>query len=146
MASAMGNIVDWTVFAKARAELGADFVRILGYFREDGVKSVAEIEEAMRGFDAVALVRPAHTLKGDSLQFGAEPLGELAEQIELVARRCVESRDSPDELIEVVVKLRPLFEETLALFDREINPLVNRRPPAAFGRKAAAGGFGARGA
>jgi HPt (histidine-containing phosphotransfer) domain-containing protein len=139
------NAVNWAVFGKARAELGADFVRILGYFREDGVKCVAEIEEAMRGFNAVALVRPAHTLKGDALQFGAAPLGELAETIELVARRCVETRDSPAELIEEVVKLRPLFNDTLALFERETNPLVNRRAAMGFGRKVAAGGgFGTR--
>ncbi len=144
MASAMGNIVDWTTFGRARAELGADFVRILGYYREDGISSVAAIEEAMRARNAAALVRPAHTLKGDSLQFGAEPLGELAEHIELVARRCVETRDAPDELIEVVVKLRPLFEETLALFERETNPLVNRRPTMGFGRKVAVGGSGMR--
>jgi HPt (histidine-containing phosphotransfer) domain-containing protein len=143
MANGTGKAVDWAVFAKARAELGADFVRILGYFREDGVKSVAAIEEAMRARSAVGLVRPAHTLKGESLQFGAEPLSELAEHIEMVARRCVETRDDPGELIEVVVKLRPLFDETLALFERETNPLVNRRPVASFGRKAAAGGFGA---
>ena len=42
------HLVDWTAFAQARSELGAGFVRILGYFREDGVKSVAAIEEAMR--------------------------------------------------------------------------------------------------
>jgi hypothetical protein len=31
----------WTgpEFNRARAELGADFIRILGYFREDGVAS-----------------------------------------------------------------------------------------------------------
>lgn len=137
MGNATDHIVDWAVFRQGRAELGADFVRILGYFREDSVKSVAAIEEAMRARSAVALVRPAHTLKGESLQFGAQPLASLAEQIELVARRCVESRDEPDELIEVVVKLRPLLDETLALFEREINPLVSRRPAAGFGRKVA---------
>jgi len=140
--------VDWSVFAQVRTELGADFVRIVGYFREDGIKSVAAIEEAMRARNAAALVRPAHTLKGESLQFGAEPLGRLAEHIEIVARRCVETHDSPDELIAEVVKLRPLFEETLALFERELNPQLVRRPVAAgggFGRKPAVGGFGVRG-
>jgi hypothetical protein len=59
-----GNVqlVNWDSFSQARAELGANFVRILGYFREDGVKSVARIEEAMRGQNAAALVIPAHTL------------------------------------------------------------------------------------
>ena len=40
--------IDWEDFARAREELGAEFVRILGYFREDGTKSVVAIEEAMR--------------------------------------------------------------------------------------------------
>jgi histidine phosphotransfer protein HptB len=144
MTNVTGGPVDWSIFGQVRAELGADFVRILGYFREDGIKSVAAIEEAMRGRSAAALVRPAHTLKGESLQFGAEPLGRLSEHIEMVARRCVESHDAPDELIEEVVKLRPLFEETLALFEREVSPVVARRPAVGFGRKVA--GFGMRGA
>lgn len=127
------GLIDWQTFTHARAELGAGFVRILSYFREDGTKSVAAIEQAMRRLDAAALVLPAHTLKGESLQFGAEPLGALAEQIEHVARRCVETRQAPDELFEAVARLRPLFERTLAIFDRETNPLVDRRP--AFGRK-----------
>ncbi|QHL90782.1 Hpt domain-containing protein [Sphingomonas changnyeongensis] len=126
-------LVDWTAFARARQELGAGFVRILGYFREDGVKSVAAIEAAMRAKDAAALVRPAHTLKGEAQQFGADPLAEIAEEIEMVARRCVELRTSPDELIPQVVRLRPLFEQTLELFDRETNPLVERR--SGFGRR-----------
>ena len=125
--------VDWQLFAKARADLGTGFVRILGYFREDGIKSVAAIEEAMRNRNATALVLPAHSLKGEARQFGAEPLADMAEQIETVARHCVETHEAPDELIEVVVQLRPLFEETLALLERETNPLVDRRP--AFGRK-----------
>jgi len=129
-----GNaLVDWAVFARCRAELGAAFVRILGYFREDGYKAVTAIEDAVRAKNSAGIVIPAHTLKGESLQFGAEPLGALAELIEKTARRCVELRQEPDELIEEVVKLRPLFEQTMALFDRETNPLVDRRP--AFGRK-----------
>ena len=130
------TLVDWTAFAKARAELGGGFVRILGYFREDGVKSVAAIEEAMRRQNAAALVIPAHTLKGESRQFGAEPLGALAEQIETVARDCVEHHHTPDEALELVVQLRPLFTETLALLEREANPVVERRPaPGGFGRR-----------
>jgi HPt (histidine-containing phosphotransfer) domain-containing protein len=136
-----GELVDWTVFNRARAELGSGFVRILSYFREDGAKSVTQIEQAMRALSAGALVMPAHTLKGESRQFGAEPLAELSEHIEMTARRCVEMRETPEELIEEVVKLRPMFEATLKLFEREATPPAVRRP-AAFGRKTA--GFGAR--
>ena len=48
--------------------------------------------------------------------------------------RCIESHEAPDELIGEVVRLRPLFEQTLALFDRELNPV--RQRVAGFGRKA----------
>ena len=125
-------IIDWEVFQQSRAELGADFIRILGYFREDGTKSVAAIEAAMRAKSAVAMVIPAHTLKGESGQFGASAMADLAEEIENEARKCVEWRQSPDELITQIVKLRPLFEETMTAFDTETNPLVERR---GFGRK-----------
>ena len=127
------GLIDWTAFSQARSELGAGFVRILGYFREDGVKSVAAIEAAMRGLNAAAMVLPAHTLKGEARQFGADPLGALAEQIESIARDCVENRDTPDEALKAVVELRPLFERTLETLERESNPLVERRP--AFGRR-----------
>ena len=42
------GLIDWNAFAETRNLLGAGFVRILGYFLEDGTKSVAAIEEAMR--------------------------------------------------------------------------------------------------
>lgn len=139
------HLVDWNAFNKARGELGPGFARILGYFREDGVKSVDAIEDAMRSKNAAALVRPAHTLKGESHQFGAEPLADLSETIEMTARRCVELQTTPDELISEIVKLRPLFERTMELFDREVNPLMQRRavPAAAgFGRRAVFGRAG----
>ena len=134
-----GNVqlVNWTNFSQARSELGANFVRILGYFREDGVTSVARIEDAMRAQNAAAMVIPAHTLKGESRQFGADPLADLAETIEMTARLCVERQDTPTDVLEHVVRLRPLFEETLALLERESNPLVERRP--VFGRRSLAG-------
>lgn len=134
------TLVDWAAFGQARAELGAGFVRILGYFREDGVKSVAAIEAAMRAKSAAAMVIPAHTLKGEARQFGAEPLGRLAEQIEMTARDCVEMQDTPEEALEAIVRLRPLFTATLELLEREANPLIARKPAAGgFGRKTAAG-------
>ncbi len=122
------SLVNWDSFSTARAELGANLVRILGYFREDGIKSVAAIEEAMRVRNAAAMVVPAHTLKGESAQFGAEPLSNLAEAIEDIARDCVETRDEPTEALEFIVRLRPLFQATLELLEAEANPLVERRP------------------
>lgn len=135
------TLVNWDAFSTARAELGANLVRILGYFREDGIKSVTAIEEAMRVRSAAAMVVPAHTLKGESAQFGATPLSQLAETIEDIARDCVETRDEPTEALELVVRLRPLFQATLELLEREANPLVERRPMA-FGARRAGAAFG----
>jgi HPt (histidine-containing phosphotransfer) domain-containing protein len=125
-------IVDWATFSRARTELGSGFVRILGYFREDGEKSVARIEEAMQRRDVVGLVTPAQRLSSDARQFGAEMLAELSEEIEEAARRSLEHRFFPDEIVPQVAKLRSLYLETMELFQKETNPLVERRP--AFGR------------
>ena len=136
------DIVDWVHFEKSRTELGPSFIRILSYFKEDGVKSIAQIEEAMREENTAALVIPAHTLKGESRQLGAGPLSEIAELIESTARLCVETHRFPDELVPQVVELRRLFDQTLELFDKATNPLVTRVAPGGFGRKASNQGFG----
>ena len=136
------NILDWALFEKNRAELGPGFIRILSYFREDGAKSVAEIEHAMREQNTTALVLPAHTIKGEARQLGAEPLAAMAELIESTARLCVETHRFPDELVPQVVELRRLFNETVELFEKETNPLVTRAGPGGFGRKASNQGFG----
>jgi histidine phosphotransfer protein HptB len=137
------NIVDWAYFEKNRAELGPGFIRILGYFKEDGVKSIAQIEQAMHEQNTPALVVPAHTLKGESRQLGAEPLAKLAELIEQTARLCVETHRFPDELVPEVVKLRRLFNETVEQFDKATNPLMTRSAPGGFGRKPVSNqGFG----
>jgi histidine phosphotransfer protein HptB len=137
------DIIDWVHFEKSRAELGPGFIRILSYFREDGEKSLAAIEQAMHEQNTVALVIPAHTLKGESRQFGAEKLADIAENIEQVARICIETHRFPDELVPDVVQLRRLWNRTAELFDKATNPLQSR-PGAAggFGRKVANQGFG----
>ncbi len=131
-------IVDRARFAQAKAELGANFARIVGYFREDGEKAIAEIELAMDQGRAAALVRPAHTLKGESLQFGAEPLGLTAEAIERAARAAVERHDFPHHVTAQVAMLRPLFARSLAFFEGELaTPAAAPRRSVGFGRKLA---------
>ena len=138
------NIVDWAHFEKSRSELGPGFIRILAYFKEDGVKSIAEIEKAMRDQNTTGLVLPAHTLKGESRQLGAEPVAKIAELIETTARFCMETHRFPDELVPQVVELRRLFSETVELFEKATNPLMTRAPagPGGFGRKINNQGFG----
>ena len=138
------DIVDWAHFEKSRSELGPGFIRILSYFKEDGVKSISQIEMAMHQQNAAALVIPAHTLKGEARQLGAEPLAKIAELIESTARFCIETHRFPDELVPEVVELRRLFDQTIELFDKATNPLMTRAAPTpgGFGRKANNQGFG----
>jgi HPt (histidine-containing phosphotransfer) domain-containing protein len=136
------DIIDWVHFEKSRAELGPGFIRILSYFREDGAKSLNQIEQAMHEENTTALVIPAHTLKGEARQFGAEPLAALAELIESTARLCIETHRFPDELVKDVVELRRLFQQTINLFEKATNPLVTRSPQGAFGRKVSNQDFG----
>ncbi len=127
------NLIIWDEFNAAREQLGASFARILQYFKEDGVKSLEAIEQAMHERNSAGLIAPAHTLKGESLQFGAETLSQLAEKIEMASRHFVEIRATPDELVPDVVKLRPVLEETLNQLEAATNPLVDRA--SAFGEK-----------
>lgn len=138
------DIVDWAHFEKSRSELGPGFIRILGYFKEDGVKSIAQIENAMRDQNATALVLPAHTLKGESRQLGAEPVAKIAELIETTARLCIETHRFPDELVPEVVELRRLFAQTVEAFEKATNPLMARPQAGAggFGKKVNNQGFG----
>ena len=142
--SGEAEIVDWVHFERSRTELGPGFIKILSYFREDGVKSLGTIEQAMREQNTAALVIPAHTLKGEARQLGAEPLAKVAELIESTARFCVETRRFPDELVPEVVELRRLFDETVELFDKATNPLMARARggPTGFGRKVSNQNFG----
>ena len=138
------DIVDWALFEKNRAELGPGFIRILSYFREDGAKSLGQIEAAMREENTTALVIPAHTIKGEARQLGATPLAAIAELIETTARLCIETHRFPDELVPQVVQMRKLFSDTVDLFDKATNPLLTRGPagPTGFGHKGGHQGFG----
>ena len=131
------DIVDWALFEKNRAELGPGFIRILSYFREDGSKSLDQIDRAMRDENTTALVIPAHTIKGEARQLGAEPIAKIAELIESTARLCIETHRFPDELVPQVVELRKLFSQTIELFEKATNPLMTRAgaAPGGFGRK-----------
>ncbi len=115
-------VVEEAELAEARKLLGAGLARILGYFEEDGVKSIALIEQALASENAAAMVIPAHTLKGESRQFGAHRMGELAEVIEKTARRCVEEHKAPTEVASEVAMLRGCFAETLELLKAETAP------------------------
>lgn len=121
-------LVDESELAETRATLGAALPRILGYFREDGPRSIARIEAALDADDAAAIVAPADTLKSEARQFGCQRLGDIAEAIEMAARRCVESRDAPTQLAAQIAMLPDCFTETLALLEARMPPVPDAAP------------------
>jgi histidine phosphotransfer protein HptB len=128
--------IDWAGFSKTHAELGGGFVRVFGYFQDDGERAIAAIEEAVRNNAATAIVLPAHKLKSEARQFGATTLADLAEHLEFQARDCIEWRTDPSALVEQVVTLRPLFIATIETLDAACNPLMQRRTSSVVGRAA----------
>lgn len=121
-------LVNEAELAQAKAALGPGLTRILSYFRDDGAKSIVMIEEALAEQNAAGLVIPAHTLKGESRQFGARRLAELAEAIEMTARRCIEQHSDPAEIAGEVAMLRGCFVETLALLEAAVPPAPQPGP------------------
>lgn len=125
-------LVDTAALGRARIEFGESFARILGYFREDGMRAVETIERAMEAMDAVAMVMPAHTINSEARQFGALPLADLAETVEMIARDAVETRGGPQDARDHILRLRALFEATLSLLE---GIAVPRATPPLFGRR-----------
>lgn len=130
-------VMDWAHFERCRIEMGASFIKIIGYFREDAIESLQRIEQAMREKDMVGLVAPAHKLKGEARQVGALALADRAEYVEATARHCVEVKHVADELIPDIVELRRLWNATIGMIDAKLSPLAQRSAPAGFGRRAA---------
>jgi HPt (histidine-containing phosphotransfer) domain-containing protein len=128
--------------AVVRREIGPALPRILGYYRQDGVTSITAIEDAMAEHNAAAMILPAHSLKGESRQFGAERMAEIAEHLETTARQCVEDRTAlPDALAVDVGMMRACFRDTVALLEAKItgSAPAPRAAPArpVFGRRVA---------
>jgi histidine phosphotransfer protein HptB len=124
------EVIDWTQLAAARARMGAKFWRTLGYLHDEGLVAMSRIENALRAHDPVAMIEPAEHLKDEAMPLGALRLAEIAETIEMQARDCVEYHQDPAPLIETVVQMRTVFDETVDLLQNDANPLIQHRTPA----------------
>jgi HPt (histidine-containing phosphotransfer) domain-containing protein len=81
--------LDTSVLAALYDSVGGDdaFVAdLVETYLSDGAAQLATIDEAVRSSEAEALVRPAHTLKSSSRTVGANRLGEMSRQIEMLGR------------------------------------------------------------
>ena len=80
----MTDSIDRTVFKELQAAAGAEFVvELVDTFFEEAPTLLADLRSALAQGDADRFRRAAHSLKSNSLTFGASALAELARALEL---------------------------------------------------------------
>jgi HPt (histidine-containing phosphotransfer) domain-containing protein len=78
------SVIDLNVFRELQANAGADFVtELVDTFLEEAPGMLAALKSARAAGDADAYRRAAHSLKSNSLTFGATALAVQARAIEL---------------------------------------------------------------
>ena len=77
-------MIDHAIFTNLQATAGAEFVtELVDTFLEEAPQILAELRGARADADADRFRRAAHSLKSNSLTFGALALGAIARDIEL---------------------------------------------------------------
>jgi HPt (histidine-containing phosphotransfer) domain-containing protein len=80
----MGDVIDRNVFGELQATAGADFVaELVDTFLEEAPGMLASLRQARAQGNADAFRRAAHSLKSNSLTFGASALAAQARALEL---------------------------------------------------------------
>ena len=85
----MDGPIDQAVFDGLLEMTGGDLAfvdELVDTYLDDGREQVAALEAAAAAGEIDALVRPAHSLKTNSLNVGASELGELCRALEADAR------------------------------------------------------------
>ncbi len=69
-------------------DMGADiFVELIQLYLEEAPNQIAEIKQQFASGNAKAMGEAAHSLKGSSLNLGANHLADICKQIELKGKR-----------------------------------------------------------
>jgi histidine phosphotransfer protein HptB len=75
--------IDIAVFRGLQDAAGEDFAKeLVETFLEEAPTMLAELRDALAANDADKFRRAAHSLKSNSLTFGAMPLGAMARELE----------------------------------------------------------------
>ncbi|MBH9578448.1 Hpt domain-containing protein [Inhella proteolytica] len=78
------ELIDGETFAELQQTAGAEFVtELVGTFLEEAPRMLAALRTALARDDAQTFRRTAHSIKSNSLSFGAQPLAEAARALEL---------------------------------------------------------------
>ena len=76
--------IDLATFEELQHTAGSDFVKeLIDAFLEEAPRMIDELSSAITARDAERFRRAAHSLKSNSLTFGARALGAMARDLEL---------------------------------------------------------------
>ena len=81
------SVIDKTTFEELKSLSGVDFINeLIDAFLDDAPNMIQAMRSALETKDADMFRRNAHSLKSNANTFGATELGELAKELELMAR------------------------------------------------------------
>ena len=88
------DAIDGETFRGLQDAAGAEFVdELVEAFLEDAPKMLTALHASLAGGDEDAFRRTAHSLKSNSLTFGAQGLAAIARELELTAHAVVQRAD-----------------------------------------------------
>jgi HPt (histidine-containing phosphotransfer) domain-containing protein len=90
------DAIDLAVFRELQDTVGAEFVvELVDAFLDEAPGMLAELRSARAAADAERFRRAAHSLKSNSMTFGASTLGRLARALELKGLDADPAKDRP---------------------------------------------------
>lgn len=80
-------MINRTTFEELKQISGAGFINeLIDAFLEQGPEMIQNMQNALAGADVESFRRNAHSLKSNAYTFGATELGDLARELEAMAR------------------------------------------------------------
>ena len=82
------SLIHKATFEELKSLSGADFINeLIDAFLDDAPTMIQSMRSALETKDTDTFRRNAHSLKSNAYTFGATELGELAKELELMARQ-----------------------------------------------------------
>ena len=104
--------IDLATFTELQDSAGADFVQeLVQTFLEDAPRMLGELREALAAGNADAFRRAAHSLKSNSLTFGALTLGAMAREQELGGLAAAPRSNALDALAQEYARVADALRE-----------------------------------
>ena len=104
--------IDQATFTELQDTAGADFVQeLVQTFLEDAPRMLGELREALAAGNADAFRRAAHSLKSNSLTFGALTLGAMAREQELGGLAAAQQSNTLDALAQEYARVADALRE-----------------------------------